>query len=129
MSIAGKVSKVLPILALMLVSSVNAADYADGFVAAEKGEYQKAAKEWLPLAKKGHAEASFSLALMFHRGLGVAQDEKLAVELYIKAAEGGHLMAQEFLAAAYGEGWFGLPKDQKKADYWIKRLKDSGYYL
>lgn len=33
-------------------------------------------------------------------------------------AEQGHVLAQEYLAAGYAEGWFGLRKDPAKAKHW-----------
>jgi len=58
---------------------------------------------------------------MYHGGMGVARDERAAVQLYHKAAANGNVLAQEYLAAGYKEGWFGLKKNKTKANYWQKR--------
>ena len=99
-----------------------ASNYNQGFIAAESGDYKTAVEMWEPLAKNGNAYAQFNLALMYHSGLGVAQDEMKAVSWYHKAANNGYYIAQEYLAVGYQEGWFGLPKDQKQADYWQRRI-------
>lgn len=97
-------------------------DFADGFVAAEARDYVMAAKKMAPLAKKGHPDAQMYVAMMFHSGSAGVYNEKEAVRLYHEAAESGNAMAQEYLAAAYREGWFGLKKNVKKAQYWESRL-------
>ena len=111
-------------LAIVGSSSLSFANgYNDGFLAAESGDYSSAAQQWEPLAKSGHAVAQFNMALLYHSGLGVEQDELKAVSWYHKAADNGYLLAQEYLAAGYQEGWFGLPKDEKQAAYWAQRME------
>lgn len=102
-----------------------ASSYNQGFIAAETGDYKTAVQMWEPLAVKGNALAQFNLALMYHSGLGVEQDELKAVSWYHKAADNGYYIAQEYLAVGYQEGWFGLPKDQKQATYWQQRVDSS----
>ena len=114
------------LVSMVLVSSIQAQgmeNYNAGLLAAESGDYATAASEWQPLADRGDAVAQFNLGLMYHRGLGVAMSEEKAVSWYQKSAENGYPKAQEFLAAAYREGWFGLPKDNKQASYWEKQLE------
>lgn len=115
---------VFVLLVTLVLSMAQAHDYNDGLLAAKAGDYNTAVMKWQPLAVQGDAMAQFNLALMYHRGLGVGIDEARAVALYKKSANNGYIKAQEFLAAAYGEGWFGLPQDQEKADYWLKRIEE-----
>ena len=105
--------------------SVNASNYNEGFIAAESGNYKSALQEWGPLAEKGHAVAQFNLAMLYHSGSGISLDEKKAVEWYRKSAQNGYYKAQEYMAVGYREGWFGLPKDSKKAEYWEKKLEEN----
>ena len=93
-----------------------------GFDAARQGYYGYAASVFGDHADKGNGQAQFNMALMYHSGLGVARDEKQAVEWYEKAAQSGHEMAQAYMAAAYEEGWFGLERDAEKARYWSEQL-------
>jgi len=101
--------------------------YNEGLLASEAGDYNTAVAKWQPLAEQGDGAAQFNLELMYHRGLGVALDEKKAVQWYQKSASNGYARAQEFLAAAYREGWFGLKKDSQKAQYWSQQLEDSRF--
>lgn len=101
--------------------------YNDGLLASEEGDYPTAVAKWQPLADQGDAAAQFNLALMYHRGLGVALNEATAVKWYQKSAENGYSRAQEFLAVAYREGWFGLKKDLQKAAYWGQQLESTGF--
>ena len=109
------------IFCLPTVSSANS--YNTGFIASESGDYKQAVSQWQPLAEKGHPVAQFNMALLYHSGDGVGRDEGKAVSLYHQSAEQGYDRAQEYLAIGYREGWFGLPRDQKKAGYWQERLE------
>jgi TPR repeat protein len=117
---------VLTLTASVVLTPAHSHDYNDGLLAAEVGDYDTAVGKWQPLAKQGDAMAQFNLALLYHRGLGVPIDEAKAVAWYQKSAENGYTKAQEFLAAAYQEGWFGLPRDSLKAEYWNLRLAEQG---
>lgn len=112
--------------ALVLPGAAMADKFIEGFEAAEAHEYKQAMKQWEAIAKKGDPKALFMLGMMYHSGIGGQQDEKTAVVLYEKAAEAGNLVAQEYLAVAYKEGWFGLKKDTKKAQYWEKKVQKAG---
>jgi len=101
--------------------------YNAGLLASEVGDYTAAVVAWQPLASQGDAAAQFNLALMYHRGLGVASDEQKAVQWYQKSASNGYARAQEFLAAAYREGWFGLEKNPQKADYWSQQIENNEF--
>lgn len=102
------------------VSATDNKEYNDGFRAAETGNYTTAIDKWGPLASSGHAMAQFNIALMYHGGLGVDTNEAEAVKWYTMAAKNGYMPAQEFLSAAYKEGWFGLKANEKKAEYWLQ---------
>ena len=118
------------LLSLCLAFDVIADDqkrdaYFEGFVAAERGEYDSAVRHWGPLASQGHAEAQFNIALMYHSGSGVPIDEQEAIKWYQKSAENGYHKAQEYLAAGYAHGWFGLNADPEKAVYWEMKALES----
>ena len=108
---------------LVLSFSAHARNYNEGFLAAESGDFKSAVQQWGPLAEQGHAAAQFNLALLYHSGMGVDLNEAKAVEWYTKSAKNGYPKAQEYLSVGYREGWFGLPKDARKADYWEKQLE------
>lgn len=101
--------------------------YMDGVDAAIDGNYRSAYLNWINLAKRGDARAQFNLALLYHGGLYVKFNEDQALFWYRQAAENGIREAQEYLTVGYREGWFGLPVDKEKAEYWQHRLDQAGY--
>lgn len=114
----------------MVVTPVHSQEkkrYNAGLLASEAGDYAAAVVAWQPLARQGDAAAQFNLALMYHRGLGVTSDEQKAVQWYQKSASNGYARAQEFLVAAYREGWFGLEKNPQKAEYWSQQIEKTGF--
>lgn len=114
-------------LFICATTPVIANDYNEGFLAAESGNYDTAMSKWGPLASDGHAIAQFNIALMYHGGLGVPTNEAEAVKWYKKSANNGYHVAQEFLAAAYEEGWFGLQRDQKLAKFWEDKAESQNW--
>ena len=111
------------ILALSLsVAKVAVADVLDVM---EAGNYEKAASMWHEMAVQGDGQAQFNLGLMYHSGMGVELSEPTAVEWYQRAAENGYGPAQVYMVVGYEEGWFGLPRDSGKADFWRGLLKGS----
>ncbi len=109
--------------AFMLFAGTAQADsYSQGYDHAFDGDYKAAYSEWMPLARAGDARAQFNLALIYHGGLLGPIDEAMAVHWYREAAKNGIREAQEYLVAAYSEGWFGLDRNTDLARYWEDRL-------
>ena len=71
------------------------ASVKDGVDAWSRGDYPRAVIEWQKLAAAGDADAQFNLAQAYKLGKGVAPDLKRAEELYLKAAQQGHLQAAD----------------------------------
>lgn len=112
-------------LSLFGVASVGIAaesSYEEGVEALREADYETAYKKWEPLVASEDGYAQFQLALMYHAGLHVAADEEKAVMLYHMAARNGVVEAQEFLVAAYENGWFGLPRNQQVAHFWQRQV-------
>jgi len=78
-----------------------------------------------PLAEQGNAEAQFSLAMLYSRGLGLPQDSVAAFEWYRKAAEQGNVRAQHNLAVLYITGR-GVVPDPVAAMKWMRMAADKG---
>jgi len=69
-------------LAILLGSLVAGcgSDFDKGLAAAQTGDFATALREWEPLAEQGDAYAQYNLGLMYFNGLGVPQDEKIALK-------------------------------------------------
>jgi TPR repeat protein len=67
-----------------------AADTWDGAEAAyERGDYETAARLFLPLAEQGDAAAQYNLGVMYGKGQGVPRDDVLAYMWFNLAAAQG----------------------------------------
>ena len=69
------------------------------------------------LAEQGDSEAQWQMAVRYHNGEGVPQDDTQAMKWFERAAEQGHVDAQSRLGAYYWAGR-GVPEDLSKAYYW-----------
>ncbi len=103
-------------------SAALAADFEEGYEAANSADFKKAAAIWQNLAEQGNAEAQFNLAMAYHSDSAGQFNEKEAVKWYHKAAISGHPQAQEYLVVGYREGWYGLQKNESKANFWEQKL-------
>jgi len=109
-------------------SSTQVTDqYVDAVDSAIDGNYRSAYSNWMPLAKQGDGRAQFNLALLYHGGLYVKFNEDQAIFWYHQAAKNGIREAQEYLAVGYKEGWFGLPVNEKKAQYWQDKIDQGSF--
>jgi uncharacterized protein len=73
------------------------ADVRAGVTAWEAGDYARAVREWRPLAVAGDADAQFNLAQAYKLGRGVAVDLVQSSVWFRRAADQGHLQAQDNL--------------------------------
>ena len=110
---------------LCLGATTAIAESYDNAVKSAIENYSAAFSYWMPLANGGDARAQFNVALMYHGGLHVDFDESAALKWYQLAAANGVVEAQEYLAVGYREGWFGLPVDNMKANYWQQKIETS----
>ncbi len=85
------------LLGIMLVaaSAPALADVKAGVDAWERGDFTKAINEWRGPADKGDADAQFNLGQAYKLGRGVPQDLGQAEKWYKKAADQGHLQAND----------------------------------
>lgn len=86
-------------IAAMLGATAPArADVKTGVDAWQQGDYAKAIAEWRPLAQTGDPDAQFNLGQAYKLGRGVPADLNVALDWYRKAAQQGHLRAEDNLA-------------------------------
>src|ERR1043166_531058 len=77
-------------------------------------------------AKRGDADAQFSLGLKFASGEGSALDHARAAYWYLKAAEQNHAPAQFNLGMMYALGQ-GIPSNKAQSILWIDRAAHLGH--
>lgn len=82
-------------IALILVSAPALADVKAGVDAWGRGDFQTALNEWRGPADNGDADAQFNLGQAYKLGRGVPQDLKQAEKWFKKAADQGHLQAND----------------------------------
>ena len=105
--------------------SVFGDDFQNARDAIDKEDYKTAHQIFLKLAKKGHVEAQFNLALIYDLGKGVPKNHKEAVKWYRLAAEQGLAEAQLNLGVNYGLGR-GVPQDYVLAHMWHNLAGSNG---
>lgn len=103
--------------AFVLAAPAGLADMDAGARAIQKGQYEKAFAEWLPLAEKGELIAQATIGVMYHMGQGVPQDYAKAVQWYRLAAEKGNAASQANLGVMYAKGT-GVERDPVQAYAW-----------
>ncbi len=99
--------------------------YWNGKKAYDKGDFAGAFKQWKTAADQGIGEAQGFLGALYHGGLGVEKDYKLAMEWYMKAAVKGVSQAQLGVGSMYGDG-HGVEKDLVKARMWFSISAHNG---
>ena len=112
-------------LALTRAVATQAADYAKGLAAYQRGDYAEAFAEFQPLAEQGSAEAQASLGLMYLIGRGVPRDYEQAFTWSSKGAVAGSSRAQFDLGYLYLRG-LGTTQDLAKAFFWFQKAAASG---
>merc|ERR1712083_1241424 len=86
----------------------------------------RAMADWLrKAADQGHIRATYSLAVAYGEGRGVAQSLPLAMKWFRKAANAGHAESQYNLGIALETGSF-VKKNQPEADFWFAKAAAQG---
>ena len=110
-----------------------AADLNKGVAAYQIGNYEVALEEFFSLADQGHAVAEFNLGVMYRGGVGIQQNDHMAVKYFTLAAKNGLVAAQSLLGSMY-RGGNGVKQDDKNAIKWYTLAAEQGntdaqYYL
>lgn len=90
-------SLALPVAAATMLAAPAHADVKDGVDAWQRGDYPAAVAQWRPLAIAGDADAQFNLGQAYKLGRGVPADLSQAEAWYRRAADQGHLQAEDNL--------------------------------
>ena len=79
-------------------------DFRRGLSAFDTGDYATALESWRPLAERGEPRSQAGIGFMYHRGLGVAADDREAAVWLERAAEHGQAEGQLMLGILYYYG-------------------------
>jgi TPR repeat protein len=116
-------------LALLFAAFAARADFNNGVAHYVRGEYEQAAKIFLPLAVNGNDPyAQRFLAEMYAKGQGVEQNHEEAAKWYRSSAEKGVAASQYKLGLMYRDGQ-GVPKDMEYAYAWFSVAAKQGNKL
>ena len=111
---------------LIVAQRVSAGPFEDGNAAYGRGDYATALKLWRPLAQQGNAIAQTSIAVLYYKGQGVAQDYQEAAKWLRFAAEQGIKEAQGALGTMFKTGQ-GVAQNYKEAAKWHRFAAEQGY--
>jgi TPR repeat protein len=101
------------------------ADYDTGYKAFQRGDYETALSELLPLAKQGDPKSQHILGQMYADGLGVDQDYAAALKWNKLSAEQDYAPDMADLGDLYYYG-NGVHEDQAVALKWYKKGAERG---
>ena len=99
-------------------SIAHADALARGTAAYYRGDYNRAARELEPLARRGNARALALLGFLYEHGFGAPQAYPAAADLYAQGAARGDPFAQAMLGLMYDKG-HGVPQDFVLAYKWL----------
>lgn len=100
-------------------------DLEAGIAAYNQEDYQAARNEFEPLAAQGDVKACYLLGMMYRNGEGIPRNNKMAIELFSRAAEQDYSPAQYSLGQMHLAG-FGDQQDFKVAHKWLQLAAEQG---
>ncbi len=117
---------IAPVAAVTLcLASPAWATFEEGLHANQRKDYVAAMKSWRPLAEQGDPRAQAGLGMLYHFGLGVAQDDQEAARWHRRAAEQGFALGQYALGELYEAG-LGVKQDYQEAVLWYRLAAEQG---
>jgi hypothetical protein len=97
-----------------------------GYIYDQSNDDEKAVYWYRAAAAQQLPDGEFGLGEMYAKGEGVDQDYDLAIEMYMRAAVGGHAQARRVLANAYEYGTLGRETSEAEALRWLMLAAESG---
>ncbi len=99
--------------------------YNSGQSALARGDHASAAAHYLKAAENGHAEAAYTLGLLFSGGGQLPENKSEAFKWMRMSAEKGYAPAQEHLGMWYMVGGL-VPEEPAEAVRWFRKAADQG---
>jgi uncharacterized protein len=112
--------------AIAVMPAAHADALARGTAAYYRGDYNRAARELEPLARRGNPHALALLGFLYEQGFGEPQAYPAAANLYFQGAEQGDIFAQAMLGLMYDKG-HGVPQDFVLAYKWLNLATAHAY--
>jgi len=94
-------------------------------LAANRQDYAGAAQWFGRAATNGNADAQYNLGVLYHKGLGVSQNDAIAAQWFQKSAAHGHVEAEKMLGQQFLSG-LGVKQDYIAAYKWLKLAQLHG---
>ncbi|MCP5155850.1 MAG: sel1 repeat family protein [Ectothiorhodospiraceae bacterium] len=113
---------------LAMTATMARGDFAAGLAAADRGDFEIAMKEWLPLAENGFPSAQHNVGLLYEHGWGTKEDAGEALMWFWAAAVQGHVDSQYKLGMLYREGK-GMTPSPVEAYAWFAVAARGGLEL
>lgn len=112
----------------MLIWPGNAwAGFAEGLAAYERGDGKTARAEFMPLAKRGEADAQYYMGRLYYYEIkGVGKNYSVSAQWFRRAAIQGHAAAQYKLGGMYFTGR-GVAPDDREAFKWWRLSGEQGH--
>jgi hypothetical protein len=132
MSKRASIRRILAGIALLAFAVIGAtpaarADaLARGTAAYYRGDYNRAARELEPLARRGNPHAAALLGFLYEQGFGEPQAYPAAANLYFQGAQQGDVFAQAMLGLMYDKG-HGVPQNFVLAYKWLNLAAANAY--
>lgn len=112
-------------MVLALPAGRSLAGFEAGVAASDRGDYQTAMRELLPLAEAGDERAQIVVAEFFLNGRGIPSDAHQAAQWYLRAAQQGNAVAAAMMGMLYELG-NGVAKDPREAFSWYLKAARAG---
>lgn len=97
-----------------------------GYIYDQSNDDEKAVHWYREAAMQQNPDGEFGLGEMYAKGEGVEQDFEAAVEMFMRAAVGGHAQARRVLANAYEHGALDREISEAEALRWLMLAANSG---
>lgn len=121
----GRVRATLLVLILPWVITAHAG-FDEAMSAYTSGDFERAAREFRPLAERGDRLAQYHLGLLYEEGQGLPRDRAQALHWYTEAAKQGDVDACFAIGQMYHLG-IGVERNPVAAYHWYDLAAGGGH--